>query len=60
MDGTFKLCPEIFYQIYTIHALNNDQVFPSAFALLPNKMKKHTTDFQSSQECFYETGEGAY
>ena len=37
MDGTFKLCPEIFYQIYTIHALNNNQVFPSVFALLPNK-----------------------
>ena len=28
MDGTFKLCPEIFYQIYTIHTLNNNQVFP--------------------------------
>ena len=37
MDGTFKLCPEIFYQIYTIHALNNNQVFPCVFALLPNK-----------------------
>ena len=37
MDGMFKLCPEIFYQIYTIHALNNNQVFPCVFALLPNK-----------------------
>ena len=37
MDGTFKLCPEIFYQIYTILALNNNQVFPCVFALLPNK-----------------------
>ena len=37
MDRTFKLCPEIFYQIYTIHALNNNQVFRYVFALLPNK-----------------------
>ena len=36
MDGTFQLCPEIFYQIYIIHALNNHQVFPCVFALLPN------------------------
>ena len=37
MDGTLKLCPEIFYQIYIIRALNNNQVFPCVFALLPNK-----------------------
>ena len=37
MDRTFTLCPEIFYQIYTIHALNNNQVFRYVFALLPNK-----------------------
>ena len=37
MDETSKLCPEIFYQIYTIHDLNNNQVFPCVFALLPSK-----------------------
>ena len=37
MDGTFKVCPEIFFQIYTIHALINHQIFPCVFALLPNK-----------------------
>ena len=37
MDGTFKLCPQIFYQIYTIHALINNQIFPYLSALLPNK-----------------------
>ena len=26
MDGTFKLCPKIFYQIYAIHALKNNQL----------------------------------
>ena len=37
MDGTFKVCPEIFFQIYTIHALINYQIFPCVFAPLPNK-----------------------
>ena len=37
MDGTIKLCREIFYQIYTIHTLNNNQVFSCVFSLLPNK-----------------------
>ena len=36
MNGTFKLRPEICYQNYTIHALNNNQVFPCVFALSPN------------------------
>ena len=39
MDGTFKLCTQIFYQIYTIHALINNLVFPCLFALLPNKIE---------------------
>ena len=37
MNGTSELCSEIFYQIYTIHARNNNQVFPCVFVLLPNK-----------------------
>lgn len=37
MDGTFKLCPEVFYQIYTIHAQVNDQILPCIFGLLPSK-----------------------
>ena len=37
MDGTFKLCPQIFYQIYTLHALINNQIFPCLFTLLTNK-----------------------
>ena len=31
-DGTFKLCPEIFFQLFTIHT--------SIYALLPNKREK--------------------
>ena len=37
IDGTFKVCPEIFFQIYTIHVLISHQIFPCVFALLPNK-----------------------
>ena len=36
-DGTFKVCSEIFYQVYTIYALVNGRVFPCLLALLPNK-----------------------
>ena len=37
MDSTFKVCPEVFFQICTTHVLINHQVFPCVFALLPNK-----------------------
>ena len=38
-DGTFKVCPEIFYKVYTIHAQVNGQILPCLFALLPNKQQ---------------------
>ena len=34
-DGTFKQCPELFFQIYSIHALSNNEVIPRIFGLLP-------------------------
>ena len=30
-DGTFKSCPEIFFQIYTIHALVGGRIVPCAY-----------------------------
>ena len=36
-DGTFKLWPQIFSQIYTIDALVNHEVLPCVFGLLPSK-----------------------
>ena len=36
-DGTFKLCPQIFFQIYAIRAQVNHEVLPGVFALLPSK-----------------------
>ena len=38
-DGTFKLCAQIFSQIYTIHALVNHEFLPYVFAILPSKAK---------------------
>lgn len=36
-DGTFKVCPEVFFQVYTLHAERGGSIFPCVFALLPNK-----------------------
>ena len=39
-DGTFKVCPRIFYfffQAYTIHGLVQDRIIPCIYALLPDK-----------------------
>ena len=36
-DGTFKVCPEVFFQAYTVHAQQGRRIFPCSFALLPNK-----------------------
>ena len=39
VDGTFKVVPSIFYQLFTIHAMTNGHVVPCVFALLPNKQQ---------------------
>jgi hypothetical protein len=38
-DGTFKVCPEVFFQLYTIHAKVGERVLPCIYALLPNKQE---------------------
>lgn len=37
LDGTFKVCPSLFFQLFTIHAVRDGWVFPCVFALLPRK-----------------------
>lgn len=41
-DGTFKSCPKVFKQIYTIHGYNeeNTSVTPLIYCLLPDKTQK--------------------
>ena len=40
MDGTFKSCPVIFSQIYTIYIKLNEQYFAVAMAFLPEKSEQ--------------------
>jgi hypothetical protein len=40
-DGTFSVCPEPFYQLYTIHAHIGKASYPSAFIFLPGKKRLH-------------------
>ncbi len=36
-DGTFKSCPSLFYQIYTVHAVMNGHTIPLVYFLLQRK-----------------------
>eukprot|EP00105_Crassostrea_gigas_P021897 XP_011441209.1 PREDICTED: uncharacterized protein LOC105337957 [Crassostrea gigas] len=36
-DGTFYTCPSLFYQIFTIHIMTDNQMTPVVYALLPGK-----------------------
>ena len=37
VDGTFKICPRLFYQVFTINAFVHGQQFPLMYGLLPGK-----------------------
>lgn len=37
IDGTFKYCPKLFYQVVTIHCIYKNQAIPSAFIFLQKK-----------------------
>ena len=39
-DGPFSFCPNIFYQLYTIHAEVHGQIVPLVYILLPSKSKQ--------------------
>ena len=34
--GTFKVCPEVYVQLYTVHNKARQRIFPCVFALLAN------------------------
>ena len=36
-DGTFKVVPRIFYQLYTIHVVREDFLFPCVYVMMPDK-----------------------
>ena len=39
-DGTFKICPEIFFQLFTIHITVNGYNPPCVYILLQNKTER--------------------
>jgi hypothetical protein len=39
-DGTFKTVPQLYTQLFTVHALIQHQVIPCIYALLPNKTQR--------------------
>ena len=40
VDGTFSVCPLIFYQVFTIHIMKYGQTFPMIYPLLLNKQRQ--------------------
>ena len=40
IDGTFKVVPEIFFQLFAIHVLHRSHVIPVAFILLPSNSQQ--------------------
>ncbi|XP_028966906.1 uncharacterized protein LOC114828143 [Galendromus occidentalis] len=40
MDGTFKVVPHLFAQLYTLHAQYRGQMMPLVYFLLPDKQKE--------------------
>ena len=39
VDGTFQICPRLFYQIFSLHAFKNGRQFPLVYCLLPGKSR---------------------
>jgi hypothetical protein len=37
IDGTFKSCPKLFHQVFSVHAIINNVYVPLVFFLLPDK-----------------------
>ena len=50
-DETFKVCPQILFQIYTIHAQINERILNCIYGLLQNKIEEtYTTLFREVEQ----------
>ena len=45
VDGTFEVCPRLFYQVFTINAFRHGQQFPLVYGLLPSKSRESYNRF---------------
>ncbi|CAF4332271.1 unnamed protein product [Rotaria socialis] len=48
-DGTFKLCPDDYYQLFTLHAMMTNAIIPLMYELLIDNFQPESimTDFES-------------
>nr|XP_018912130.1 PREDICTED: uncharacterized protein LOC109040603 [Bemisia tabaci] len=52
-DGTFKVSPKIFTQVFVIHGMHLDNAYPFVYALLTNKSEEsYTTVFMQAKQYF--------
>jgi hypothetical protein len=40
-DGMFELCPNPFYQLYSVHSVDKDLSTPKLYTLLPDKIRSN-------------------
>ena len=45
VDGTFEICPRLFYQVFTINVFVHGQQFPLVYGLLPGKSRETYNKF---------------
>jgi len=43
VDGTFEICPRLFYQVFTINTFIHGQQFPLVYGLLSGNLRDYTT-----------------
>ena len=42
MDGTFQICPRLFYQVFTLHAFKHGHAAVSTGVLFASRLKVYT------------------
>ena len=45
VDGTFAVCPSLFYQLYTMHGIIKDTTVPLVYCLMRNKTKEKYEEY---------------
>ncbi|CAF2568047.1 unnamed protein product [Rotaria sp. Silwood2] len=62
MDGTFKVVPELYYQLYSIHGLVQRNIISLAYILMPRAMKAINSRWPQSSvhACFFHLTQNVY
>jgi len=51
VDGTFKMCPSLYAQMYSIHGLFHDHVIPLVYSLLSEEQVNNITNVCKCPRC---------